>query len=423
MPLHDASEGRLGAKRSVRAIAAYCRRRLARLQAAQPAIEVRLATQHTILDEMRSAGPATTGFDYLRIGLATAVLTWHSIIVSTGSAPLDRALWSGSFRFLPAAILPMFFALSGFLVSASLERTWLHQFLALRVLRIVPALAVVVVLSALVLGPFFTALPLLRYFTSPEFGLFFLNIAGLIHFTLPGVFELNPDPRFIASQLWTIPFEFECYFALAILSLLNLLRDRRAFVQIIVLSALAATVCALLFSPVSPFDHVPGTVLVLCFLAAVSLYLYRDAIPYSPRLAIASGMASAVFLEIPNASYLAAFPVAYLTVWLGLRNPPRIPFGDLSYGVYLLHFPIEQTIMHLVPGAGSWWRLTLMTLPPTFACAWLSWNLIEHPILSRKAAILAALDRAMEAAAAAIRPFVPRRVRQPDQSEAVRSGE
>ena len=113
-----------------------------------------MATQHTILDEMRRAGPAPTGFDYLRIGLATAVLVWHSIILSTGSTPLDRALWSGPFRFLPAAILPMFFALSGFLVSASLERTRLHQFLTLRVLRIIPALAVVVVLSALILGSY-----------------------------------------------------------------------------------------------------------------------------------------------------------------------------------------------------------------------------------------------------------------------------
>jgi peptidoglycan/LPS O-acetylase OafA/YrhL len=155
---------------------------------------------------MRSAGPATAGFDYLRIGLATAVLTWHSIILSTGSAPLDRALWSGPFRFLPAAILPMFFALSGFLVSASLEQNRLHHFLTLRALRIVPALAVVVGLSALVLGPVFTTLPLQRYFTSPEFGRFFLNIVGLVHVTLPGVFERNPDPRFIASQLWTIPF-------------------------------------------------------------------------------------------------------------------------------------------------------------------------------------------------------------------------
>ena len=347
---------------------------------------------------MRRAGPSTTGFDYLRIGLAVAVLVWHSIILSTGSTPLDQALWSGPFRFLPAAILPMFFALSGFLVTASLERTRLHQFLTLRVLRIVPALAVVVVLSALILGPVFTILPLRQYLASPELGRFFLNMIALVHDTLPGVFEHNPDPHLMASQLWTIPFEFEGYFVLAILSLLNLLRDRRAFVRIILLSSLAATVSALLLSPVNPFDHLPGRVLVLSFLAAVSLYFYRDTIPCSPRLAMGSALASAVLLDIPSASYLASFPVAYLTVWLGLKRPPAIPFGDLSYGVYLLHFPIEQTIMHIFPSAGSWWRLTLIALPPTLCCAWLSWNCVERPILSRKANALAAVDRAAAAA-------------------------
>jgi peptidoglycan/LPS O-acetylase OafA/YrhL len=368
-----------------------------------------LATKRTILDEMQSAGPATTGFDYLRLGLATAVLAWHSVILSTGSIPLDRALWSGPFRFLPAAILPMFFALSGFLVSASLERTRVHQFLTLRVLRIVPALSVVVVLCALILGPLFTNLPLRDYFKSPEFGGFFLNIVGLVHFTLPGVFEHNPDARVIATQLWTIPFEFESYIALAILSLLNVLRDRRAFVRITVGCSLAATVYAWFIAPVSPFGHVPGPLLILCFLAAVSVYLYRDAIPYAHGLGIASAMVSAILLQIPSASYLAAFPIAYLTVWLGLKTPPKIPFGDLSYGVYLIHFPIEQTVMHFFPGAGSWWRLTLMALPPTFACAWLSWNLVEHPILGRKTSILAALDRRVEAIDATIGSFARRR--------------
>jgi peptidoglycan/LPS O-acetylase OafA/YrhL len=368
-----------------------------------------LATKRTILDEMRSAGPATTGFDYLRLGLATAVLAWHSVILSTGSIPLDRALWSGPFRFLPAAILPMFFALSGFLVSASLERTRVHQFLTLRVLRIVPALSVVVVLCALILGPLFTNLPLRDYFKSPEFGGFFLNIVGLVHFTLPGVFEHNPDARVIATQLWTIPFEFESYIALAILSLLNVLRDRRVFVRITVGCSLAATVYAWFIAPVSPFGHVPGPLLILCFLAAVSVYLYRDAIPYAHGLGIASAMVSAILLQIPSASYLAAFPIAYLTVWLGLKTPPKIPFGDLSYGVYLIHFPIEQTVMHFFPGAGSWWRLTLMALPPTFACAWLSWNLVEHPILGRKTSILAALDRRVEAIDATISSFARRR--------------
>jgi hypothetical protein len=46
---------------------------------------------------MRRAGPATAGFDCLRIGLVAAVLTWRGIILSTGSTPLDRAPWSGPF--------------------------------------------------------------------------------------------------------------------------------------------------------------------------------------------------------------------------------------------------------------------------------------------------------------------------------------
>ena len=79
--------------------------------------------------------------------------------------------------------------------------------------------------------------------------------------------------------------------------------------------------------------------------------------------------------------------------------------------------------MHLFPGAGSWWRLTLITLPLTFASAWLSWNLVEQPILSRKTSILAALDRALEAVETTIRPFISRRVCQPDQSQAVAPGE
>ena len=159
-----------------------------------------------------------------------------------------------------------------------------------------------------------------QYLTSPEFGGFFLNIVALVHVSLPGVFERNPDPRFIASQLWTIPFEFECYFALAILSLLNLLGDRRALAQIIVLAAVAATFCASLIFPVGPFDHVPGRVLVLCFLAAVSLFYYRG---HKPLLASSChGLRRRVRdpARIRNTSYLAAFPVAYLTVWLGLSN-------------------------------------------------------------------------------------------------------
>jgi peptidoglycan/LPS O-acetylase OafA/YrhL len=351
----------------------------------------------TILGQMEKASGFTAGFDYLRMGLAIAVLVWHSFILSTGSGAIYRAAWSGPFRFLLAIILPMFFALSGFLVAGSLERTRVHQFVVLRALRLIPALAVEVTLSALLLGAFFTTLPLGRYLTSPELISYFGNVVGLVHFSLPGVFERNPAPGVVNSQLWTIPFELECYLVLVFVA--AILRDRRAFVALVVLLSLVATALAFFLDPVSPFQPIPGRALVVSFLAGVCLHLHRDKIPCSPAFGALAAVAAAVLLQFPNTCYLAAFPVAYLTVWLGLMRPPKIPFGDLSYGVYLFHFPIEQSIMQLFPHIGSWQRLAWLALPSTVLCAWLSWNLVEHPVLARKKDVLAAVDRAYAALA------------------------
>jgi peptidoglycan/LPS O-acetylase OafA/YrhL len=376
-------------------------------------IDSRIFGDRTILDQIQKGNGVTAGFDYLRVALALAVLVWHSIILTSGSLAVYRALWSGPFRFLVAAILPMFFALSGFLVAGSLERTRLHQFAILRVLRLAPALAVEVALSALVLGALFTTLPLRDYLTSPGLGEYFGNILGLVHFTLPGVFEQNRVPRVVNSQLWTIPFELECYVSLVIVSLLMGLRHRRVFVALLALFSLAATAGAVLNNLVSPFAPLQGRVLVVAFLAGVGIHLYRDRIPYSSAIGAVAAIASMALLQIADTAYLAVFPVAYLTVWIGLMRPPKIPFGDLSYGVYLFHFPVEQTIAHLFPGVGCWWRMTLMALPPTLLCAWLSWNLIEQPVLSRKKLILAGVDRACSALAELARPFLRAGERQP----------
>ncbi|HTZ68221.1 MAG TPA: acyltransferase [Roseiarcus sp.] len=366
----------------------------------------RIFADRTILDEIQKGNGATAGFDYLRLGLALAVLVWHSIILTSGSLAFYQALWSGPFRFLAAAILPMFFALSGFLVTGSLVRTRLHQFAILRVLRLAPALAFEVALSALILGALFTTLPLRDYLTSPELGGYFGNIVGLVHFTLPGVFEHNRVPRVVNSQLWTIPFELECYVSLVVVSLLMGLRHRRVFVMLLVAFSLAATVGAVLKNSVSPFAPLQGRVLVVAFLAGVAIHVYRDRIPYSSLLGVGAAIASMVLLQIPSTAYLAALPVAYLTIWIGLMRPPKIPFGDLSYGVYLFHFPVEQTVAHLFPGVGCWWRMTIIALPPTLLCAWLSWNLIEQPILSRKKLILASVDRACSGLAELARPIL-----------------
>ena len=60
--------------------------------------------------------------------------------------------------------------------------------------------------------------------------------------------------------------------------------------------------------------------------------------------------------------------------------------------------------MQIFPDIGCWWRLALLALPSSVLCAWLSWNLVERPVLTRKKDVLAAVDRAYAALARQVRP-------------------
>ena len=56
--------------------------------------------------------------------------------------------------------------------------------------------------------------------------------------------------------------------------------------------------------------------------------------------------------------------------------------GDLSYGIYVFHFPIIQLFLQLHLFEGSWISLFVAVLATTFVVALLSWRLIERPALA-----------------------------------------
>lgn len=96
------------------------------------------------------------GFDYLRFYLAVSIVVWHAVEINNGRQA-ETEIWNSMIRPIIGMILPMFFALSGFLVAGSLTRSeTIVSFLYLRVIRIFPALVVEVTLSAIVLGSLFT---------------------------------------------------------------------------------------------------------------------------------------------------------------------------------------------------------------------------------------------------------------------------
>jgi peptidoglycan/LPS O-acetylase OafA/YrhL len=335
----------------------------------------------TLLDQMERTNGRSSGFDYMRVGLAALIVCLHSVTTSYGM-PAQDALW-GSIPGRPLTLLvPMFFALSGFLVAGSWERCrTMMSFLGLRVLRIFPALSAQVVLSALIIGPLVTILPLQAYVHDPLFARFFWNAVGHPQYFLPGVFTHNPVP-YVNGQLWTVPYELDCYLILTALALIGVVKRRW-----ILLLALAAVQLFLafhaFFRPHGVSVGMSGELIGLCFMWGLAFYRFRDRIPFGGWFGLAAIALSAVLMILPNGKYLAPLPVAYGTVCLGLLNPPRdrlVLSGDYSYGLYVFGYPIQQLVATQV--ALRDWRLNLLiALPAAFAVAALSWHLVEKRAL------------------------------------------
>ena len=152
--------------------------------------------RYTIGEKYAAAEFRPTGFDYLRIILAVSILLWHAILVChavSSARGVVETQWKVPLLFL----VPSFFSLSGFLIAGSLERSTIPAFIGLRILRIVPALAVDTLLTLLIVGPLFTTLPLREYFSNKVTWKYLTNILGHIN-CLP-VFHNNPISQIIRS--------------------------------------------------------------------------------------------------------------------------------------------------------------------------------------------------------------------------------
>lgn len=338
-----------------------------------------------------------TGFDYLRLTLSMSVIIWHSISVCYG-VDAETPFWTGPARPFIFFILPSFFALSGFLIAGSLERNNIPTFLTFRAMRIFPALTVEVLISALIIGPLVTVVALTSYFSSPDFYRYFLNILGHITFYLPGVFEDLPVSGVVNKQLWTVPVELHCYIVITILALLGVARRPfRLFAVTLVTMALFAM---LSFAGVKKpaFDGAaPSYLLILSFLCGAVVYLMRQRVAFSWTLFFASTAAYAALVMSADTLYLSTFPVAYMTVFLGLQNPPKTIFirgADYSYGIYLYGFPLQQGISYLFPHQRIWYFNALGGVALAFACAYLSWTFIESRVLSERKSVLSLVSSA-----------------------------
>lgn len=338
-----------------------------------------------IMDAHNGTGP---GFDLLRIGLSLLVILLHSFHTAYG-VPQSRFLATGWSHPIWAATLPIFFGLSGFLVSGSALRSRsLKVFLSFRALRIFPALTVEITLSALILGPLLTTLPIWDYVSDTRFLKYFGNIVGWIHFELPGVFEHNPSAGIVNRSLWTLHPELLSYVLMTALMFSGIAYSRWKTTLLWIGATAVLATYNLMTGKYELTGIYNGGVLIYYFLTGILAYHWRHVVVINARLFIIALVSAYVLTELPQTTFLV-LPLVniYIMIYIGMMKFPHVKLlqrGDYSYGLYLYAFPIQQAIVQFLPDHRNWWTVFVLAVVITFGVATLSWHLIEKPALRLK---------------------------------------
>ena len=84
---------------------------------------------------------------------------------------------------------------------------------------------------------------------------------------------------------------------------------------------------------------------------------------------------------------VAMCSLAIAIIATGLLNLPIIRdtarFGDFSYGMYLVAFPVQQALLVFIPGESPWFYVGIVTVI-SLLLAWGIWHLIEARALRQK---------------------------------------
>ncbi len=338
-------------------------------------------------------------FNLLRFVAASAVLLGHSFALLRQPEPLGQGLGMS----IGSIAVDLFFITSGFLVTGSLlTRQSAVDYVLARVLRIYPALIVMLVLTVFGLGAYFTSLPSGVYFSHAETYSYFLKcstLLGDIAYFLPGVFTDNPYKGAVNGSLWSMVFEIKMYLYLLLFWLVSGLKSSlksgnqaKRFGYLVIASALLAGALVLARRFYGLEENSEDGLFIrfgFMFSTGAAFWVLKQRISLSFRVFAGFCIGLIVSALVGKQAFFVAyqFSIAYILFYLAFVPAGVIrkfnAYGDNSYGIYIYAFPIQQSLIALLPGI-SVALLTILAFPLSLCFARASWYFVEQPALNLK---------------------------------------
>ena len=334
----------------------------------------------------------TNNFDLLRIITAILVVVNHSL----GHLQLHTPFLYTIVQQFPR--VPMFFVMSGYLLSASFERNSdLKSYFTNRLLRIYPGLWACLILTVIL----FAVIGGVNFVNLQAVPWFILQMGGIIY-----------TPSFLHDfgygsyngSLWTIVVELQFYFALPTLYFIgnyffkkynvDKKKENIFFYTVFALAVALAIYLKVLYpsytdeltaSKVVKYSILPHAYIFMAGILLQRLKVYKMDFVYGKGLYWAAAYLAWVYL-VPN-SYFKMVPsmilLAFFTISVAYSKPgiatKYLHNRDISYGVYLYHGMLLSLLVEFGM-IGSPWYL-LLTAAITFVLAILSYRYVETPAM------------------------------------------
>lgn len=335
--------------------------------------------------------PRRNALNALRLVMAAGVVAGHAALLA--SYQLPRPITT----LLSEGAVDGFFAMSGFLITASYLRvTSVWRYLWHRALRILPGFWVCLVVTAAVIAPIGAwrqGIAGAAYWDAPYGPVQYVLRNALLWIAQPQIANTPSGggyPLHWNASLWTLYWEVLCYLAVAALGVWSVLRSKRWLVLNLAIGLYLLTIAKAAIPAVGvhfqSFLGMAGPRLALMFALGAVLWLYRDVVPMHPLVAagaallLVAGLASGADYRV-----LGGPAWAYLVLWLGCLLPLSIGRRhDLSYGLYIYAFPVQQVLLIFGLAAWGWAAYVGLSLLVTLPFAAASWWLVERQALNAK---------------------------------------
>ena len=282
-----------------------------------------------------------------------------------------------------------FFILSGLLIAKSLAtRQDIKGYARSRILRIYPALILLLLALLFVLGPLFGSPAEVSYFAQTEP---WADVARVLLMGDPetgpgGVFHASPDPIFNGA-LWTIRYEVMAYIFAGLGFYMGALKNR--WITLAALASSQLVYFALQFTPLA--ELVSGGVISL--FRFTTTFLIGMTLWHFPRLrrtgwiGVSAVLVGFILLGWTSVGELFAnLLLAAALVQFGLVKTPSVRIAqmpDYSYGIYIWHYPALQSVIILNPNMSPF-MLLVASAPIILICSAASWYIIEKSALKLK---------------------------------------